>query len=112
MKKALTAGMTALTLMGSLAATSPASAADWRGYRGYHRDNDAGALIAGGIVGLALGAALSSHSGPAYGPYYGPAYYGPAYYGPPPGYGVCVARRPVWNPYARAYVVQPYRYAC
>ncbi len=108
MKKVLTAGLAALTLAGSAGAAAPASARDWRGFNGYHRGNDAGALIAGGIVGLALGAALTSHQGA----YYGPGYYGPAYYGPPPGYGVCVSRQTVWDPYARAYVVRPFRYAC
>ncbi len=117
MKKILTSGLAALTLAGSIAAAAPASARDWRGFYGYRHDNDAGAAIAGGIVGLALGAALASHNGPGYGPYYGGSYYGggyygPAYYGPPSGYGVCVARRTVWDPYARGYVVRPYRYAC
>jgi len=59
MKKFITAGMAALTLAGTGLAAAPASARDWGGYR--HHNDDAGYAIAGGIVGLALGAALASH---------------------------------------------------
>lgn len=43
----------------ALAAAAPADAQYYRGYRGYHHDNS-GAVLAGGIVGLALGAAIVS----------------------------------------------------
>jgi hypothetical protein len=59
MKKLITAGMAALTLAGTGLAAAPASARDWGGYR--HHGDDAGYAIAGGIVGLALGAVLASH---------------------------------------------------
>jgi len=112
MKKIVNTGLAAIMAAGSmLAAAAPAAAQNhWNGGgygRGYgygHRDNDAGAIIAGGIAGLALGAALS---GPHYG-YYAPGpYYGPAY-----GYGGCVGRRTVWDPYYGRYVVRSFRYAC
>jgi len=108
MKKIITTGLAAIVATGSmLAAAAPAAAQNhWNG-RGYgygHRGNDAGAIIAGGIAGLALGAALS---GPHYG-YYAPGpYYGPAY-----AYGACVGRRTVWDPYYGRYVVRSFRYAC
>ena len=45
----------------ALVASSPAMADDWR-YRRYHHGGDtAGAAVAGGIVGLALGAAIASN---------------------------------------------------
>jgi len=104
MKKIITGAMAALTLA-SAAIAGPASA---RGWYGYHRDNDAGAAIAGGLVGLALGAAIASSSHPHY---YGAPYYAPAYYGP--GYGgVCIGRRTVWDPYWGGYRVRAFRYAC
>jgi hypothetical protein len=59
MKTLITAGMAALTLAGTGLAAAPASARDWGGYR--HHGDDAGYAIAGGIVGLALGAVLASH---------------------------------------------------
>lgn len=118
MNKILTGAVTALTLAGSVVAAAPASARGWYGYR--HHDDDAGYAIAGGLVGLALGAALSSHhnyygGGYGYAPYgygygYGYAPYGYGYY--QPGYAVCIARRPVWDPYYGGYVVRRYRYAC
>lgn len=83
---AIVAGATALT------AAAPAEAQRWR-----HRNND-GAVIAAGIAGLAVGAAVASAGRNRYydrGYYYGPrygyynrgyrGYYGPRnYYGPPP----------------------------
>lgn len=117
MNKILTAGMAALTLAGgALTTATPAAARDWNGYHGGYyrgdRGDDAGAAIAGGIVGLALGASLASHNG---GPYYGGSYYGPAYgpgyYGP--GYGgTCVSHRSVWDGYRGRYVLRTIRYAC
>ncbi|MHB8528155.1 MAG: hypothetical protein ACYC8V_01415 [Caulobacteraceae bacterium] len=114
MNKILTAGMAALTLGGSALAAAPASAHEWGGY-GYHHDDDAGAAIAGGIVGLALGAALTSHNNGYYNGYYSQPYYGGAYAGPgyyQQGYSVCTSRRTVWDPYVGRYIVQRYRYAC
>lgn len=111
MKNLVTGAMAALTL-GSAAIAGPASA---RGGYGYH-DDGAGAAIAGGLFGFALGAAIASSSHPAYygapGPYYGGPYYGPAYYGPAYGYGSCIGRRTVWDPYWGRYRVRTFRYAC
>jgi len=116
MKKLVTGAMAALTL-GSAAVAGPASA---RGWYGDHHDNDAGVAIAGGLVGLALGAAIASSSHPHYyggyygpGPYYGGGpYYGPGYYGPAYGYATCIGRRTVWDPYWGGYRVRTFRYAC
>jgi hypothetical protein len=111
MRKIIAAGLTALTLVGSLSAGA-ASAQDWRrdgyGYR-YHHDNDAGAAIGAGIAGLALGAALADSGRGRYvdGYYYGPPayaydyYYGSDYYGP----RHCSTRR-MWDPYLGRYVDQ------
>jgi hypothetical protein len=112
MKKIITGAMVGLTL-GSAAIAGPASA------RGWHHD-DAGVAIAGGLAGLALGAAIASSSHPHYyggyydAGYYGAPYYGPAYggyYGPAYG-GVCVGHRTVWDPYRGGYRVRTFRYAC
>jgi hypothetical protein len=120
MNKMVTGAMTALTLAGTALSAAPASARDWGGYR--HHNDDVGYAVAGGLVGLALGAALSSHhdyyggyGGYGYAPYgygYGGAYrpYGYGYY--QPGYATCVARRPMWDPYYGRYVTRPVRYAC
>ncbi len=125
MNKILTVGMAAATLTaGVLATATAASARDWDDgyggggyYQGYDRGDggdDAGAAIAGGIVGLALGSALTSHSysEPYYGysrPYYGSAYNGGYYQ---QGYRSCVSRRSVWDPYYGRYIVRKVRYAC
>jgi hypothetical protein len=111
--------MAVLTLAATALTAAPASARDW-GYYGYHHhDDDVGYAVAGGLVGLALGAALSSHhdyyGGYNYGyaPYgYGYGYrpYGYGYY--QPGYATCFARRSVWDPYYGGYVVRRFRYAC
>jgi hypothetical protein len=91
---------TALLLLGSTAAMA-------RGYEGYNHSyrsygyhdrggNIAGAAVAAGIVGLALGALATSQSHyyapayvapPAYGYYGAPAYAAPAYRYAPPAYG-------------------------
>ena len=80
MNKLLTSGVAALTLVGSGLAAAPASARDW-GYG--HRNDDAGYAIAGGIVGLALGAVLASHHDHYSNGYYGyngyDGYYGSGY---------------------------------
>ena len=61
-----------------------------------------------------MGSALSSHSynQPYYGynePYYGNSY-GQGYYRQ--GYGACVGRQRVWDPYRGRYIVRSVRYAC
>ena len=69
--------------LGLLAASSPAHAY----YRGYgYRGFGAGPAIAGAIVGLGVGAAISGAYAPRY--YAPPAYYAPppVYYAPPPVY--------------------------
>jgi hypothetical protein len=107
MRKFLTAGLAALTLGGSVVATTtPAAAAPFHG--GFHGGfrgpgfRGAGPFLVGGLVGLGVGAALA-------GPYYGPGYY----YGPGPyAYGACYAPRQVWDPYAGRYVIEQVRYAC
>ena len=82
MIKLMNTGLAALIAAGAMAATAtPAAAHEWD-----HHDNDAGALIVGGIAGLALGAALSSHNNGYGGGYYHRGYgYGGGYYGN--GYG-------------------------
>ncbi|MGN6818259.1 MAG: hypothetical protein ACTHJR_06265 [Sphingomonas sp.] len=56
--------LTKAVLGTTLAATTLAVAApaDAQRYRRWHHDDDTGAAIAGGIVGLALGAAIASSS--------------------------------------------------
>jgi hypothetical protein len=111
MRTFIAAGLAALTLAGGLSAGTASA----QGY--YHRswdrdrrhDNDAGAAVAAGIAGLALGAALSDEGRGRYvdGYYYGPPanaydyYYGTGYYGP----RHCRTRE-VWDPYLRRYVDQ------
>jgi len=119
MQKIVTGAMAALTLAGTALSAAPASARGWYGYR--HHDDDAGYAIAGGLVGLALGAALTSHHdyyGYGYAPYgyggygygYGYSPYGYGYY--QPGYAVCYARRSVWDPYYGGYITRRIRVAC
>ena len=117
MRKLLTAGLAALTLGGSvLATTAPAQAAPFHGFNGgFHngyrggfrgRGIGPGGVLAAGVIGLALGAAISH-------PYYGP---GPYAYGPGPYYGdpyeACYAPRQIWDPYVGHYVIERVRYAC
>ena len=132
MRKTLTAAMAALTFGGAVAAAAvPAQA---RGYEGgryyggdyrrdYRGDNNAGVAVAAGIVGLALGAALTSgnHS-TSYGSYgYAQPYYGSnsytnayggydGYYGG--GYRTCESRRWVYDRYIGREVLVTSRYAC
>ena len=124
MRKTLTAAMAALTFGGAVAAAAvPAQARPNDGGRYYGNDyrrdsrgNDAGVAIAAGIVGLALGAALTSgnHS-TSYGsygyaqPYYGSSY-NSGYYGG--GYRTCESTRWVYDRYTRRQVPVTSRYAC
>ena len=139
MTKLMKTSLAALTAISAIAATATPAAAEGRwghdggwnrgGDRWEHRGGgDAGALIAGGIAGLALGAALSSHhdgygggygygrSGYGYGYGYGDHYgYGYGYgdrYRDYDGYRTCYTRRTVWDPYYGDYVVRPVRYPC
>jgi hypothetical protein len=106
MTRVLTVGATALVLSGSIITVAPAMAGEstgrWRdgsyatpygivrpqrdyGYRPYHRhrSNNGGAVAAGVIGGLALGAlaARPAYSYPAYPTYYGsPVYDAPSCY--------------------------------
>ena len=125
MRKSLTAAMAALTFGGAVAATAaPAEARPHRGYYGHdrHHGSNAGAAVAAGVVGLALGAAIagSNHNngyyrgGYAYNdPYYGDRYYGRGgYYRDRYEYRTCESSRWVWDPYIRERVLVRSRYAC
>ena len=114
-KKILTGAVAALTIGGAVAATATPAAAQYRGgghsgygacynnyggnygggYRGYdggHRNNS-GAVLGAGILGLVIGAALTSNHGYAERPtYYAPAYDNDCH----------VTYR--WDPYARQQV--------
>jgi hypothetical protein len=74
-------------LVAALAIAPAVHAERWHGdyhHRGGGGGGAAGAAIIGGLVGLGLGAAITSNGG-----YYGaPGYYAPpyGYYGPPSGY--------------------------
>jgi opacity protein-like surface antigen len=116
MRKLLTAALAALTFGGAVAATAvPAQArpygygGHYRYYGGYrHHGDSTGAALAGGIVGLALGAAIASSG--SRDRYYGGSYYGRGYY---PRYGysyydygydyaprTCESRRQSYDPYS------------
>lgn len=83
--------LTALTLAGTLSVMSTEASAGWR--RGWGWRGGGGAVAAGVVGGLALGAIAAN----AYRPYYG---YPAGYYYGGPGYGYgagCYARtRNVW----------------
>ena len=95
MRKIITAGLAAATLVAGLGIGSTASAEE------RHHDHDRGAAVAAGIAGLAVGAAIAG-SHPRY--YYDEG----GYYDRP--YGYYYDRRcrsyTVWDPYAYAYVVR------
>ena len=85
-----TAGLAALAMVTGATAASAQSyrhgGGGYYGGRGYsHHGNDAGVAIAGGIVGLALGAAIAgnNHGGARYNSGYGYGYAPPP---PPPRY--------------------------
>ena len=83
MKKILTGALAALTVGGVvLGGSSTASAREWHGGGG-----NAGAAVAAGIAGLAIGAALASNNHGYYDRGYYGSSYGPAYYAPAYGYG-------------------------
>jgi hypothetical protein len=121
MRKFLAAGMAALTVAGTVAATAVPTAAEaaphHRGGYGYdhyrgHRGNDAAsAAIIAGVAGLALGAALSNNHS-SYGYYdrggYGRGYYGDYYSRP----RICTTERWVWDPYIGRRVPIRERYYC
>lgn len=106
MRKFLTGAVAALTFIGVAAAAQDASAQR----RGRDRD-DAGAAVAAGVLGFALGATVGGngrtyysqpyygYSRPYYGGYYGRGYYRRPVYGyyPPPR--TCTVWR--WDPYYR-----------
>jgi hypothetical protein len=112
MRKLISAGLAALTLIGgSAAVTAPANAAPhggwhggggWRGGGGWHgggwRGGRGYGYVGAGLLGFGLGAALAA-------PYYDYGYYGyPGYpydYG---YYGGCGRR--VWNPYYGRYIIE------
>ena len=147
MNRYLTGTMAALIMGASaLAGAGPAAAHDHHGYGGggygyeHHGDgNGVGLAIAGGLLGLAVGAALAGHSnsGGQYGDYYeGPSpyseyggypysQYGRSYGGSYGGsYGdqsyyesdryerQCIRRTQIWDGYRDRYVVRQVRYAC
>lgn len=136
MRKAFKAAVAAVSLGAAALVTAvPAQAQPYHRYDRRHDDNDvAGAAIAAGIVGLALGAALSSsnrndryYTGSDYDggryqdyrysqPYRGyaqPYAYGYAQpYGYSSSYRTCTARRSVYDPYIGRRVVVRERYAC
>jgi hypothetical protein len=121
MRKAITAGIAALTLGGAvMGAAVPASAQGYHhGYYGHgggwRGGNGAGVAVAAGLLGLAAGAAIASDHPRYYNerPYYGGGYYEGGYYGSGGyGYGSCVSHRRMWDPYMGGYVVRSVRYAC
>ena len=112
MKRIVTGALAALTIGGALAASTVPASADPRGHwdgggrggwRGDHdgwRGDRGGDALGAGLVGLALGAALTGGSG------YG---YAPGYYYPPPYYAVPRCRvemrwDPRWGGYDRVRV--------
>ncbi|HEX7851417.1 MAG TPA: hypothetical protein VF485_16930 [Sphingomonas sp.] len=64
MNKFLTKAVLGTTLAAT--ALTAAAPADAQRYRRWHHDDDTGAVLAGGIVGLALGAAIASSANDRY----------------------------------------------
>ena len=108
MKTAILGGVAALTLAGAVVTAPTPAEAGWRGHRVhywhggyrpywghryYHRGWGGGGAVAAGLIGgLALGA-IAANSYYPYGGYgYYPAAYQPVYYG---GYGGCWTERRV-----------------
>ena len=106
MKKTLAAGLAAVTLGGAVIASATPASAQWGwgprygygyGYRPYY---GGGAVAAGLVGGLALGA-LAARPAYAY-PYYGGGYAPVGYYG---GGGECfIERRRTVDPWGRVIV--------
>lgn len=91
----------------ALATASPAMADGWRG--GYYRHgggDSTGAAIAGGIVGLAVGAAIASSDRPRV--VYRERYYEPDYYYAPRAYYPAPVYYPAPAYYPRAYYPRGY----
>ena len=107
MRTLITGTAAALALAATTVAAVAPAEAQWRGgYRGhghYYHGGRTGAAVGAGILGLAVGAALASSSGPR-GYYYAPP---PRYYAPPPppvyGYGYCHTEYR-WDGYRGGYV--------
>jgi hypothetical protein len=133
MRKILAPTLAAVTAVGAVLATAaPAQAQHYRYYHHHHDNGDeVAAAIAGGVVGLALGSALSNHSSGRYyndGYYrsypYRSGYYDRGYYARPYAYSsygydddyyrprVCISRDRVWDPYIGRRVTIERRYAC
>lgn len=142
MRKLITAGLAALTLGGSLAATAVPAAAEphgshgggwhggggdgWRGGGGGWRGGGGGwrgghEWHGGGFRhrdddddwGWGLGAGLAGFAlGTALADR--PYYYdyGPGYYYDDGYYGTCVGHRRVWDPYVGHYIIRRFYYAC
>lgn len=90
MRKLLTATIAAVMAAGAIASTAgPAQAERYRYYgdRNHNNNNDAAAAaIIGGVLGLALGAAIAGSNNDRRG-YYDNRYYGDGYYGGRSYYG-------------------------
>ncbi|CAN7477158.1 hypothetical protein LJR164_003206 [Phenylobacterium sp. LjRoot164] len=136
MKKLLTATLAAVTAAGAIAASAGSAQAEpYRYHRGHDNNDAAAAAIVGGVLGLALGAAIvgsnnknrgyydnSYYSNGYYnnGGYYGDSsrYYDNGYYGGgyarPYAYAprTCVSRDRVYDPYIGRRVTIERRYAC
>jgi hypothetical protein len=142
MRKLLTSALAAVTAAAAVAAVATPAQAERYRYR--HRDNNdaAAAAVVGGIVGLALGAAIAgSNKDRRYDDgYYRRGYYDNGYYRGGGGYGyrddgyyrgysgysgysgrayaydygprVCVSRERVYDPYYGRRVMIERRYAC
>ena len=139
MKKLLTATLAAVTAAGAIAASAGSAQAEpYRYHRGHDNNNDAAAAaIVGGVLGLALGAAIAGSNNKNRGYYdngyyingyynnggyyggrsrdYGAGYYGGGY-ARPYAYGyaprTCVSRDRVYDPYIGRRVTIERRYAC
>jgi len=139
MKKLLTATLAAVTAAGAIAASAGSAQAEpYRYHRGHDNNNDAAAAaIVGGVLGLALGAAIAGSNNKNRGHYdhgyyrngdtnhgrhcrarprahragyYGGGYARPYAYGYAPR--TCVSRDRVYDPYIGRRVTIERRYAC
>ena len=92
-RKSIVLALAAATIAGTMAVATSDAEARWRGRHG-------GAIAAGIVGGLALGALAASAHRPAYG-------YGPAYIVDEPS--CYTVRRRVWNEYRGHHVVRRVR---